>query len=278
MMKKISIAFILVTLGICLRAVGITGTCCSLVVPFWGKYKILEPKDSKILNRNLKKGATRLESICKKLSLSCGQVCWEIPNALLRSCNIELPGYNRTCGSKVAPISDRRASIILDDIGLVSDYSAEEVRKSLKKINKYKQSFDPLTVSLVCWVDGLMVVHEKRDSSNSGDKITVALKVASQDDKLGKITSSLNTQISKHLGIPIDKQVACIPLVTFLNLEREQASQLIEQLKELKESLAFDKKSFTVRQFYFKKFCSQKGTTMIGPWEIQNFNLKIVRK
>ncbi len=277
MMKKIIIAFIVVGFGICLPAVGTTGTCCALVVPFSGKYKILESKDSKILNRNLKKGATRIESICKKLSLSCDQVCWEIPNALLRSCNIELPGYNRMCGTKVAPISDRSAFIILDDIGLVSDYSAEEVRKSLKKINKYKQSFDPLSVSLVCWVDGLRVVHEKRDS-NSRDRITVGLKIASQENKLSKITSILNTQISKYLGIPIAKRVACVPLVTFPNLEREKASGLIEQLNKLKESLLFDKKSFRVRQFYFKKLCFQQGATMFGPWEIHNFNLNVARK
>lgn len=262
-------AVIFTSSGMPLHAV--TSKWCAIVVPLSGKDSVIVPKETKIINHNLKKAALKVEALRKQAEIAPGHVAWKIPNAMLRSCNIALPTYVNAAGIEVAQTTDRTANILLDNIGIISEMSAEEMVKYFKKINKKKLFFDPNSISITCWINGLVLIHEKGNVRSSSDRIILALKVSSQDDKLTKITTLLDDEIGKKLGISSKRGVPCVPLAVYNKLERSQALELIDKLTALKSSLAFDRKPFRLRQFYVKQLCLKNGSTLEGPWDIQNF-------
>lgn len=273
-MKTISnykIIILIIGLGNFAFAVTEQGARCSLVVPLAGKNKILQQKESKILNCNLKNGVAGLATLFQDLRIFPKQVRWRVPNSILSSCNILLPvSSNQDFGIKVISNTDREALIILNDIGILSESSVGEVTSYFKKINKYKQLFDPRTISIPCWITGFVVIHKKNDTRLLSDNVSISLKIASQDNELTRIIAGLDDCLERYLGIPKKIKSVSIPLAAITSLDRSTAHRLVERLRELTHSFKFNKKPFRLRGFYIKQF-SRLGSTLHGPCEIRNF-------
>jgi len=246
------------------------GVRSSLVVPVSKKDKVLQARDFKALNRNLKRGVALIDDVRERLSVSSENVSWYVSNAILQALDIPLAVENARTNKKCTVHSDRIAHIILDDFSIISIVSANELKKYLKKINKYKTLFNSHLISIDCWVDGLMVLHQKGDERSSTDRVIISIKITSYNNSLAKIFTQLDRLIEENIGIPKVSKSFHIPLASFSNIDRNKALEIISELKDVKSSCLFNKNRFKIRQFYFKQLFPQR--CILEPLNIQNFS------